>query len=152
MIYYWLTSLLVLDPQILYSGLLADCGDDSDARSHLETTKEHLHAHFCAKYNKPPPAASALVTPSSTMNSSPQKVDFTSQYWNLPQAFMDEVQEYFKLPHGSFDTCDRLRWWAGHSSQFPNLSHFTQDILSIPGEITTDFFLHLLISCLLCST
>jgi hypothetical protein len=53
---------------------------------------------------------------------------------------MDEVQEYFKLPHENFDTCDSLQWWAGRHSQFPNLSRFAWDILSIPGKFATDFF------------
>ena len=75
------------------------------------------------------------------MSGSPQKVDFTSRYRNLPQAFTDEVQEYFKLPRENFDTCDPLRWWAGRCSQFPNLSHFARDFLSIPGKFTTDLFL-----------
>jgi len=134
-----LTSLLVLDPWISYSGLLADCGDALNTCAHLEATKECLHAHLCAKYNKllPAPAAPAALT--SVMNNSPQKVDFTSCYWDLPQAFMDEVQEYFKLPHENFDTCDPLQWWAGHS-QFPNLSCFARYILSIPCEFTPDFF------------
>lgn len=136
-----LTSLLVLDPRISYSGLLADCGDDLDAHAHLEVTKEHLHAHFRAKYDKVLAAPAAPVASTSAMNKSPQKVDFTSRYRNLPQAFTDEVQEYFKLPRENFDTCDPLQWWAGRRSQFPNLSRFARDILSIPGEFTTDFFL-----------
>jgi hypothetical protein len=115
-----------------------DCGDDLDARAHLETTKEDLHTHFHAKYDKPLPAPSAPVAPTSTINDSPQKVDFTSRYRNLPQAFTDEVQEYFKLPRENFDACDPLRWWAGHSSQFSNLSCFARDILSIPSEFTAD--------------
>jgi hAT family C-terminal dimerisation region len=135
-----LTSSLVLDPRISYSGLLADCSDDSDARAHLETTKEHLHSHFHTKYNKPLPARTTPVASTSAVNGSPQKVDFTSHYRNLPQAYTDEVQEYFKLPRENFDTCDPLQWWAGHRSQCPNLYHFARDILSIPGEFTTDFW------------
>jgi len=34
-----------------------------------------------------------------------------------------------------------LQWWAGRHSQFPNLSHFARDILSIPGEFTHQFLL-----------
>jgi hypothetical protein len=109
-----------------------------DACAHLETTKEDLHAYFRAKYDKPLPAPLASVASTSTINDSPQKVDFTSHYRNLPQAFTDEVQEYFKLPHENFDACDPLQWWAGHCSQFPNLSCFARDILSIPSEFTTD--------------
>jgi len=135
-----LTSSLVLDPWISYSGLLADCGDDLDAHTYLETTKECLHAHFHAKYDKPLLAPTAPIASTVAMNSSPQKVDFTSHYRNLPQAFTDEVQEYFKLPCENFDTCDPLQWWGGWRSQFPNLSCFAQDILSILGKFTTDFF------------
>ena len=112
-----LTSSIVLDPHISYNGLLEDCGDNSDACSYLGTTKEPLHAHFHA------------VASTSVVSGSPQKVDFTSCYQNIPQAFINEVQEYFKLPHENFNTYDPLQWWAGWCSQFPNLSRFTRDIL-----------------------
>jgi hypothetical protein len=120
-----------------------DCDDDWDARAHLETCKERLHTHFRAKYDKPLPAPTAPgpVASTSTANRSPQRVDFTSRYRNLPQAFTDEVQEYFKLPRANFDTCDPLQWWAGRCLQFPNLSRFARDVLSIPGEFTTVSFL-----------
>ena len=115
-----------------------DCGDDLDVCAHLETAKEELYTHFHVKYDKPLPAPTAPVAPTSMINGSPQKVDFTSCYRNLPQAFTDEVQEYFKLPRENFDTCDLLRWWAGHRSQFPNLSCFARDILLISGEFAID--------------
>jgi hypothetical protein len=127
----------VLDPRISYSGLLADCGDDLEARAHLESSKEKFHAHFRAKYEKPLRSTTAPVTSNSMTNGSPQKVDFTSRYRNLPQAFTDEVQEYFKLPRENFDTCDPLQWWAGRRSQFRDLSRFARDMLAIPGELTT---------------
>ena len=45
-------------------------------------------------------------------------------------------------PLPQVDTCDPLQWWAGRHSQFPNLSRFARDILSIPGEFTNvSFFL-----------
>jgi len=68
-----------------------------------------------------------------------------SCYQNFPQAFTDEVQEYFKLPHENFDTCDLLQWWAGHWSEFPNLSCFARDMLAIPSELPTNssIFYHL---------
>ena len=103
-------SSLVLDPQISYSGLLVDCGNDLDACVYLETTKECLHACFCAKYDKPLLALTAPVVSTSAMNGSPQKVDFTSCCQNLPQAFTDKVQKYFKLPCENFDICDPLQW------------------------------------------
>lgn len=119
--------------------MLADCGDDLDAHDHLETSKERLHAHFRAKYDKPLPTRTAPVASTAATSRSPQRIDFTSRYRNLPQAFTDEVQEYFKLPRENFDTCDPLKWWAGRRSQFPNLSRFARDILSIPGAFTIDF-------------
>ena len=108
-----LTKLVVLDPQISYSGLLTDCGDVLEVGSHLEAAKTHLHNHFHAKYNQTPSVPIVPIASTSTTNTSPQKVDFTSCCWNLPQAFTDEVQEYFKLPHKNFNTCDPLQWWAG---------------------------------------
>ena len=130
---------VVLDPWISYSGLLADCGDDLKAHSHLEATKTHLHNHFCANYNQTPSVPIVSIASTSTTNSSLQKVDFTSHYWNLPQAYMDEVQEYFKLPWKNFNTCNPLQWWAGCHSQFPNLSQFARDVLSIPGQFNACF-------------
>jgi len=135
---------LVLDPRISYSGLLADCSDDLDARAHLEFAKEQLHAHFRAKYDNPLPTPTTPVASTSASNISPQKVDFTSRYRNLPQAFTDEVEEYFKLPRESFERCDPLKWWASRRSQFPNLSCFARDMLSIPGESSICSFCYII--------
>ena len=136
----------VLDPRISYSGLLADCGDDLDSHAHLESAKDQLHTRFHAKYEKPLPVPTATpIVSSSTTSGSPQKVDFISRYRNLPQVKTDEVEEYFKLPRENFDTCDPLRWWAGRCSQFPGLSRFARDILSIPGKPLM-FSCHLLAS------
>jgi hypothetical protein len=57
-------------PSACNSGLLADCGDDLDARVHLETAKEELHTHFRVKYDKPLPTPTAPVAPTSTINGS----------------------------------------------------------------------------------
>ena len=99
---------VVLDPQISYSGLLADCKDKTDARANLELCKEQLHTHFCEVYNKPllAPTVSAMSTATT---SNPQNIDFMSCYQSLPQVFMDEVQEYFRLPRESFHSCDPLK-------------------------------------------
>ena len=35
-----------------------------------------------------------------------------------------------------FDACNPLAWWAGCQSQFPNLSQFAHDLLSMPGELS----------------
>ena len=87
------------------------------------------------------------------MNGSLHKVDFISCYRNLPQVFTDEVQEYFKLPGKYFHTCNPLQWWAAWRSQFPNLTHFARDIISIPGDFITDcncFSYFSLSHCILC--
>ena len=123
-----------------------DCDDNLDARAHLEKAKEDLHTHFRTTYDKPLPVPTASVASMSTINSSPQKVNFMSRYRNLPQAFTDQVQEYFRLPQENFNACDPLQWWASHNSQFSNLSCFARDIFSIPGEFTSNnisFFLNL---------
>ncbi|KAF8440933.1 hypothetical protein L210DRAFT_3400461 [Boletus edulis BED1] len=70
--YYTWASLL--DPRISYCGFLTDCGDDLDACAHLKASKECFHAHFCAKYDKQLPPTSAPIIPTSTMNTSPQKI------------------------------------------------------------------------------
>jgi hypothetical protein len=46
---------------------------------------------------------------------------------------IDELEEFFKLPLEDFKNCDPIQWWAGRRTQFPNLSRFARDILSIPG-------------------
>ena len=46
---------------------------------------------------------------------------------------MNELEEFFLLLQEDFETCDPLQWWVGRCSQFPNLSHFARDILSMPG-------------------
>jgi hypothetical protein len=126
----------VLDPQISYHGLLADCGDDISLRSHLDLSKDRLHAfyreHYANKASSTTLSASA-PTPSSATSGSPQKFDFTARY-KRARAFVDELEEYFKLVQESFDHCDPIRWWAGRCAQFPNLSRLARDILSIPGK------------------
>ena len=51
--------------------------------------------------------------------------------------FLDEIEEFFKLPQESFEKCDPIQWWAGRRAQFPNLSRLARDILSIPGTNLT---------------
>ena len=123
----------VLDPRISYSGLLTDCKGEMDSHANLKLCKEQLHSHFHEVYNKPLLAPTVSVTSTATTNN-PQNIHFTSCYQSLPQAFTGEVQEYFRLPCKSFHSCNPLKWWAGRHLQFPNLSRFARDILSIPGE------------------
>jgi hAT family C-terminal dimerisation region len=133
--FYLLIILVVLDPRISYSGLWADCCDDLSIKSHLELVKGQLVQHYCEQYlrDAPPPTQQQPVMLPSTSSTSPQKVNFTARYRQRPRATVNELEEFFSLPQEDFETCDPLQWWAGHCSQFPNLSHFACDILSMPG-------------------
>ena len=133
--FHLLIILVVLDPQISYSGLLADCGDDLSIKSHLELVKGQLVQHYREQYlhDAPPPTQQRPVFGPSMSSTSPQKFNFTARYRQRPRATVNELEEFFSLPQEDFETCDPLQWWAGHRSQFPNLSRFARDILSIPG-------------------
>ena len=133
--FYLLIILVVLDPRISYSGLLADCGDDLSIKSHLEFVKGQLVQRYREQYlrDAPPPTQQQPVFVPSTSSTSPQKVNFTARYRQRPRATVNELEEFFSLPQEDFETCDPLQWWAGRRSQFPNLSRFARDILSIPG-------------------
>jgi hypothetical protein len=127
---------LVLDPRISYDGLRADLSDDSDplALEHLEQCKASLEFHYETYYAKPDDTHSRpSPAPITSKPSSPQKVDFTARYCKPAREFVNELQEYFKLPQEDFATCNLVQWWAGRRSQFPNLSRLARDILSIPG-------------------
>ena len=90
----------VLDPQISYQGLLADCEDDILLRSHLDQSRDRLHTFYREHYANTntvssTPSTSAPQPPGAT--GSPQKLDFTAQYNKRARAFVDELEEYFKL-------------------------------------------------------
>ena len=55
--FYLLIILLVLNPWISYSSLLADCSDDLSVKSHLELVKGQLVQCYCEQYlhDAPPP-------------------------------------------------------------------------------------------------
>lgn len=127
----------MLDPRISYEGLLTDCGNDVSLRNYLELSRERLQTLYRTKYARDPlpNSASTPPAPANASRGSPQKVDFTARYKRRVQAYVDELEEYFKLPQENFDVCDPVQWWAGRRAQFPNLSRLARDILSIPGEI-----------------
>jgi hypothetical protein len=133
--FYLLIILAVLDPRISYSDLLADCGDDLSIKSHLELVKGQLVQRYREQYlcDAPPPTQQQPVVLPSTSSTSPQKVNFTARYKQRPRATVNELEEFFSLPQEDFETCDPLQWWAGRRSQFPNLSCFDRDILSMPS-------------------
>jgi hypothetical protein len=134
----WLTEKVytVLDPRIGYEGLLADCGDDASMRRSLDHSREALRDHYRTHY-APSQSTNSDVDPMPSVPSgSPQKVDFTARYKKRTRAFIDEIEEFFKLPSETFDNCDPIQWWAGRRAQFPNLSRLARDILAIPGVNT----------------
>jgi len=123
----------VLDPQIGYEGLIADCGDDVMLQQHVEDTKDQLRQYYQDKYVTLTPAPATQPASTETPSGSPQKVNFTARYKKHPSTLKDELEEFYKLPQEDFDTCDPIQWWAGQCSQFPNLSCLAHDILAIPG-------------------
>ena len=127
----------VLDPHILYQGLLADCDDDSSLKEDIDWAKTLLEEHYQSyHYHEPHPL---LMTASQQFGTSPQKVNFTAQYQQCTPATCNDLGEYFKLPQEDFEACNPLTWWADHQSQFPNLSCFTCDLLGIPGILFLTF-------------
>jgi len=61
-----------------------------------------LHSHYLSNYAT---SSSATSTPTQTAPSIPsglQKVDFTARY-KKARVFIDELEEYFKLPPENFD-------------------------------------------------
>ena len=48
---------------------------------------------------------------------------------------IDESESFLKGPRKRFGSCDPFTWWAGRTSQFPNLSRLAKDIFSIPGKL-----------------
>jgi hypothetical protein len=128
-----------LDPRISYEGIRDDYDSDPDLKSYLETAKEQLHQHYDLHYaNRYTPSASAsnpnpsTSTSTSTQQITVQKVNFVARY-KKDKVFVNELDEYFKLPREDFDTCDPLKWWVGRQAQFPNVYRLAGDILAIPG-------------------
>ena len=123
----------MLDPRISYQGLIANCSDDPMLKADIDYAKMQLESHyFCAPCPFPTTAPHPSI--SQQCDLSPQRVNFTSWFKQHISATQNELDEYFKLSQEDFDTCDPLKWWAGHCAQFPNLSHFACDLLGIPGK------------------
>jgi hypothetical protein len=124
----------VLDPRISLDGLLEDCNNDPASLAHIDEMKDKLKVYFERHYNRPDPAQ-LLNFPQTTASESgsPQKVDFTARYHRATRV-IDELAEYLRQPRENFKTCNPLKWWAARTSQFPNLSRFARDLLTIPGS------------------
>lgn len=129
--------ILVLDPRIGYTGLVADCEGDATSLRELEQAKDNLEQYFRSRYCTsasrpltPPPSSPATLL---SAYDSPEKVDFTSRYETLPVESVDEWEEFLTLKRESFATCGPIQCWGGRSSRFPKLSKLARDILSMPG-------------------
>jgi hypothetical protein len=138
-----LTYSEVLDPHISYDGMKLDYEDDISLTEYLESAKLSLHTYFLNNYagKHVAPSHSSFAHSSATtmwshLDGSPQKVNLTVQYWKAPQALVDELEEYFKLPHEDFETCDPIKWWLGCCSQFPNLFVLAHDLLAITDKLS----------------
>jgi hypothetical protein len=126
----------VLDPRISEQALKDDFAGDEDLLLHLETSKESLDDYFKINYVKFN-IVSDVVTPThlSVPGGSPQK-DFTARYRVQRQRVLDELREYFNLPHEDFVSCDPVEWWTARQAQFPNLWRLARDFMTIPGTRT----------------
>ena len=109
----------VLDPQILYQGLLSDCENNIPLKNDLDLSQEDLRAFHRKHYTNTAPSrtSSASAPQPSVTNSSPQKFDFTAGYNKIWTAVI-ELEEYFKLAQERFEHCDPIRWWAGWHAHF----------------------------------
>ena len=106
-------------------------GDIDFAKEKLETCyQSHYH---CALQSLPTTSQPQLSVTTSQLTTSPQKVNFTSRFKQRTLATWNELKDYFILPQEDFETCDPLKWWAGHVAQFPNLSRFARDLFGAPG-------------------
>jgi len=117
-----LTSLLVLDPRynIWPSHRL---WDELDMHSHLEATKQHLHAHFL-------PSTTNYSWPHSACSIDLCGEQLSSEGWfhiSLLKPSSDIHgwgSRVLQAPSWEIWHLWSIAMWAGHHSQFPNLSCF----------------------------
>lgn len=103
--------------------------------TYLDASRERLCEHFIANYatTLTSSAAVAAAPTTNTLAGLPQKVNFLACYKKRSPVSKDELEEFFQLPLEDFENCDPIHWWAGRCLQFPDLSRFARNILSIPG-------------------
>jgi hypothetical protein len=115
-----------------YDGLISTCSNEPDLMNDIVISRDHFTQHFVMKYA--PPSATSVINSPTVLGSAPaDDFDFFPDIPSVaPLTAEQEVLQYFALPRESRD-CDPVKWWASRVSQFPNLSRFARDILSIPG-------------------
>ena len=133
---FLMSGVLVLDPRMSYSALKDEFENDIELSSHLEMSKDDLHAHYKDHYapqaSTPSSQPSSQPSISAASNASPQK-NFISRFNRKPRTSTDELLEFWSLPQEDIERCDPLHWWYGRRTQFPNLYRLVRDIFSIPG-------------------
>jgi hypothetical protein len=134
----------VLDPRISYEGLKADYAEDILLSDHLDESRTNLFKYFNDNYAnanipaRPSSPSTSSVRSAPVMAGSPQK-SFTARYRRKEKTYINELDEYFKLPAEDFDACNPIHWWIGRRPQFPNLYCMARDILCIPGELSVSY-------------
>jgi hypothetical protein len=126
----------VLDPRIMFSGLKHRFGHQFDLAVGLDDIKKEFGYHFLDNYIPDAPAAASQpssATPGLLRRS--ETLDFLGE--SAPPRASDaprrELEQFLALEPEAMD-CDPVRWWASRTAQFPHMSKFAKDILSIPGE------------------
>lgn len=74
-------------------------------------------------------------------------MDFVARY-KKEKVYINELEEYFKVPREDFTSCDPIKWWISRRAQFPNLHRLACDVLSIPGEFFYFIYLFCNLNCL----
>jgi len=125
---------------------LEDHHTDPTLLAEVEQRKKELTTHYSTYYagkvlnTKSKPHVSQ--SQSSSVASSPEKVNFTARYSvRQPGGIRDELAEYYRQPVQPWDCCDPLKWWGARQDQFLNLSQLARDIMTIPGVLYSDLYL-----------
>ena len=96
-----MSGVLVLDPRMSYSALKDEFENDIELSSHLEMSKDDLHAHYKDHYapqaSTPSSQPSSQPSISAASNASPQK-NFISRFNRKPRTSTDELLEFWSLP------------------------------------------------------
>jgi hypothetical protein len=132
----------VLDPRITFNGLRQAYADDPEMTKDLVNSKRNFRNHFLATYAHALPA----VTQPGASSSRPSHLNrlfarfASSTVSSTPSGPEAELDRLFQLQAESFDACpDPVEWWRTHRAQFPLLSRFARDILSIPGKLCSAY-------------
>lgn len=132
--YLWAS---MLDPRIMYEGLLADCTDeDGMTEQDLGKARDALIAYFNTNYlpadsSAQPADVAQSARPSAGVG---QPFDFMARYNNQPRKTVNEMEDFLRQPREAFDTCNPIAWWIGRAAMWPKLSRMALDILTIPGS------------------